>query len=87
MYTIVPHKRVTKFLQKHPQLARQFVEKAEIMQHDPFDKRLDISAIDDEIYRLRIGWYRFLYSIVENELMIFVVDVDSRGDIYKKHRI
>lgn len=54
MYTIIPHKRVTKFLQKNSELARQFIIKAEIMQHDPFDKRLDIKKIEDNFYRLRI---------------------------------
>lgn len=55
MYKIIPHKRVTKFLKKHPDLARQFIEKAEIMERDPFDERLDIKKIDDDFYRLRIG--------------------------------
>lgn len=54
------------------------------MQHDPFDKRLDIKKIEDNFYRLRIWWYRFLYTIEHHELKIFVVDADSRWDIYKK---
>jgi mRNA interferase RelE/StbE len=84
MYTIIPHKRVVKFLQRHPDLARQFVEKAEIMQIDPFDNRLDIKQLEKDFYRLRIGDYRFLYVIEYDTLKILVVDGGSRWDIYKK---
>ena len=33
--------------------------------------------------RLRIGKYRAIFEIVENEIVIFVLGIDSRGDIYK----
>jgi len=84
MYTIIPHKRVLKFLQKHPDIARQFIEKAEIMQNNPFDERLDIKQLEKDFYRLRIGDYRFLYMIENQQLKIFIVDGWSRWDIYKK---
>ena len=34
-------------------------------------------------YRLRIGDYHALYSIHENELIVEVVKIGARGDIYK----
>ncbi|MEE8320466.1 MAG: type II toxin-antitoxin system RelE/ParE family toxin [Gammaproteobacteria bacterium] len=34
-------------------------------------------------YRLRIGDYRALYRIYENELIIEVIKLGSRGDVYK----
>ena len=33
-------------------------------------------------YRLRVGNYRFLYDIIEDELLIFIEKSDNRGDIY-----
>ncbi|MGL4903590.1 MAG: type II toxin-antitoxin system RelE family toxin, partial [Cetobacterium sp.] len=36
-----------------------------------------------DIKRLRIGSYRALFKIVNNELVILVIDIGSRGDIYK----
>lgn len=37
----------------------------------------------DNLYRLRIGKYRAIFQIKNNELIILVFDIDSRGDIYK----
>lgn len=37
----------------------------------------------EPIKRLRIGKYRALFEIVEYEIIILVLDIDSRGDIYK----
>ena len=35
-------------------------------------------------YRLRLGKYRALFRIADNELLILVIDIGSRGPIYKK---
>ncbi|EHE0558430.1 hypothetical protein J0E37_000517 [Campylobacter upsaliensis] len=51
-----------------------------------FDKFLakhqDIQAKANH-YRLRIGKYRFLYEVLESEILIYAYKADSRGDIYK----
>ena len=38
----------------------------------------------DEKYRLRIGVFRILYSIEDEKLIIYIVKVAHRKDIYKK---
>ncbi|ELB9335810.1 hypothetical protein ABN535_001531 [Campylobacter upsaliensis] len=51
-----------------------------------FDKFLakhqDIQAKANH-YRLRISKYRFLYEVLESEILIYAYKADSRGDIYK----
>lgn len=37
----------------------------------------------DDMFRLRIGGYRAVFRVVDNELLVYVFDIDSRGDIYK----
>ncbi|MBP6281845.1 MAG: type II toxin-antitoxin system RelE/ParE family toxin [Leptotrichiaceae bacterium] len=37
----------------------------------------------ESLKRLRIGKYRAIFEIINNEIMILVLDIDSRGDIYK----
>ena len=36
-------------------------------------------------YRIRIGDYRVVYEIQDNRLVILVVAVGHRGDIYNRH--
>ena len=36
-----------------------------------------------DTYRLRVGKYRIIFEWIENEIVIDVIDADSRGDIYK----
>lgn len=36
-----------------------------------------------EIYRFRIGDYRFFYKISEETVIVFVLDIESRKDAYK----
>ncbi|HHH72508.1 MAG TPA: type II toxin-antitoxin system RelE/ParE family toxin [Sulfuricurvum sp.] len=38
----------------------------------------------DEKYRLRAGNYRILYKIEDSELIIYVVKVGHRRDVYRK---
>jgi mRNA interferase RelE/StbE len=34
-------------------------------------------------YRVRVGWYRIVYSISDRELAVFVVRVAHRKDVYR----
>ena len=38
----------------------------------------------DEKYRIRIGNYRVLYLIEDNKLIIFIVKIGHRKDVYSK---
>ena len=38
----------------------------------------------NDIFRLRIGGYRAIFRVIDNELFIFVFNIGSRGYIYKK---
>jgi mRNA interferase RelE/StbE len=87
-YSLKVHKQVKKFLLSlSPEWRNRFHDKLEILRQNPRDsKLLDIKPMQgagDQLYRLRIGQYRLIYQIVDQELVIFLMTAGSRGDVYK----
>lgn len=39
----------------------------------------------DDLFRLRVGPYRVLYTVNNGEFVIYVVDAGSRGQIYNRY--
>ena len=50
--------------------------------HGPNVKRLETRP-QERLYRYRIGDYRVLYEILEKEIVVLVVKIAKRGDVYK----
>lgn len=81
-YKIVFDKPAQKFLLKQPSEQRKCLLSA--------IKKLpsvgDIKAMQGyaEYFRLRVGSYRVIYSVDNDVLIICVVNIGNRGDIYKK---
>ena len=38
---------------------------------------------EDDLYRIRVGNYRITYSIQDNHLLVLVVKIGHRRDIYR----
>ena len=49
---------------------------------DPFKTVMRLT--NSPFYRLRIGSYRVILDLQQNKMIIFVVETDHRGRIYKK---
>ena len=84
-YEVKASKQVRKFLlscQKN--IADKFYQKAKILAQDPYGKNLDVRILQGqkENRRLRIGKYRFLYTMHKDQILIYFYEADSRGDIY-----
>ncbi|WP_020484061.1 type II toxin-antitoxin system RelE family toxin [Methylomonas sp. MK1] len=84
MYQIIYRKTAAKALLKMPlRVAEQFKAAFEQMAMDDEDG-LDIKKLEGrEGFRLRIGGYRAIYRKLNDVLIIEVLKVGSRGDIYK----
>lgn len=82
-YSIVVRKSVSKDLDRIPKRDTQRIIKAiKALSDDPRppqSKKLS----GDEKYRLRCGVYRILYEIQDNQLIICVVRVRHRRDVYR----
>ncbi len=88
MYLLKIHKQVSKFLIALPTQQRTRIkEKLDLLQTNPYQNPLlDIKMMQgmDGIYRLRVGKYRILYEINDDELLVYLMDAGSRGDVYKQ---
>ena len=84
MYKIHYRKSAAKTLTRMPmKTAQQFMSAFEQLALD-HNEQLDIKKLQNrDGYRLRIGGYRALYRIIAEVLVIEVVAIGSRGDIYK----
>lgn len=38
-----------------------------------------------DLYRIRVGDYRIIYTIQDHKLIVLVLEIGDRKDIYKKH--
>lgn len=77
---------VTKDLRGLPAIdIRRILERIEALRDDPRPVGCTKLTAQDQ-YRVRQGPYRILYSIMDQELVIEVVKVGHRRDIYRDSR-
>lgn len=80
-YRIVIDKPAMKFLQKQPQAQRERLLHA--IQGLPDIGDIKPMSGHDNLYRLRVGSYRVIYTIQGDLLIIRVLTIGNRGDVYK----
>jgi len=80
-YKIVIEKPAMKFLQKQPQAQRERLLKA--IQRLPDDGDIKPMSGHENLYRLRVGSYRVIYTIEGDLLIVRVLTIGNRGDVYK----
>lgn len=83
-YKLEFKKKALKFFQKHQDIKPKFIEAFKDIANNKTCE-YDIKKMSGHIdfYRLRLGKYRAIYTIINDELIILVLDIGSRGDIYK----
>lgn len=85
MYRVSYKKKAIRTLARMPARMRARFEMAfAALAQDPAASGLDVKRLQGrDGYRLRIGDWRALYELDEGHLVILVIDVGSRGDVYK----
>jgi len=84
MYEIIfrnPAKRFLKKLDKHVQ--KEIIAKIEKLKENP---RIGVPLVKNlsGLWRLRHGIYRIIYQIKEFELIVYIIDIGHRSNIYNK---
>ena len=83
-YKIYFRKSAAKELEKLPKAAlRKIIKIVERLSDEPRPAGCE-KLSGHELYRVRHGDYRIVYSIQDNELTIWVIKVGHRKDIYKR---
>jgi mRNA interferase RelE/StbE len=86
MYQIKYRRPARNYLAKLPiKIKSKIVDKLHEIKENPDDPNLDIDQLKGESgYRLRVGRYRVIYTLHKDQLIIEVVRIRPRGDIYKR---
>jgi mRNA interferase RelE/StbE len=85
MYSVIFAKSAIKSLRKMPRnLAELLRAKLEMIAMDPYASHTNVTKLQNRPgYRLRVGDWRVIYEIQDDELIILVIKVGPRGDIYR----
>ncbi len=84
MYKITFSKQADKAIRKMPRnLALKIAKKIKLLAIDPNSMSNVKKLTNHPGYRLRIGDWRVVYIVNDPELIIHVVNIKTRGEIYK----
>jgi len=85
VYKIVFKKEAAKSLSKIPSKAAQSIRrKLEAIAANPYGNHPDAKKLQGrEGYRLRIGDWRVIYEIQNDRLVILVLKIAPRGEVYR----
>lgn len=83
MYQIIILKRAKKFIDRLPMNdKRRIVDAIERLPDGTDIKPMKGSP---DLYRLRVGDYRIIYTVDNGQLIVYVIDAGNRGQIYNRY--
>jgi mRNA-degrading endonuclease RelE of RelBE toxin-antitoxin system len=83
---LVVEKAAAKVLKRiQPKLAAAMLERMNVIAADPMASRANVKSLAGrrDSYRLRQGDWRIIYFVDRKEQRVHVLNVDTRGDVYK----
>ena len=85
MYKISFTKQAYRALHRMPKNTSGLIlEKVELIAADPYAQHNNVTKLQNRSgYRLRVGDWRVIYETQDDQLIILVLKIGSRGDIYR----
>lgn len=83
MYKIIIKKPAKKFIDKLPKNEKLRIINA--IEKLPEGEDIKKLKGHDNIYRLRVGDYRILYTVDNGEFVVIVINAGNRGQIYNQY--
>ena len=62
---------------------KRIITRLKALQHNPRPQGVKKLAGEDDLYRIREGNYRIIYTIQDKELIVLVVKIGDRKDVYR----
>lgn len=85
-YTIIIEKLAEKFIVKLPKSEKENVLKAIYKLSEGSDIKRLKGKNSKGLYRLRVGDYRIIYTVNNQQLIVLVADAGNRGQIYNRYK-
>lgn len=83
-YRVTFKKSVSKDLKSVPKSdVIKIISKIDSLAEDP-RRAGAIKLSDNELYRIRQGLYRIIYEIKDRELIVLVIKIGHRSDVYRR---
>ena len=73
---------IRRMLEREPALYQRVAKALDDLERDPFQGKRLVGELKGR-YSYRVGSYRIVYLIRRHELLVLVIDVGHRRDIYR----
>jgi mRNA interferase RelE/StbE len=84
MYSIEFKPRASRFIEAQPaKIQRQLFTHIEALAFNPRPAGCKLLHTEEKLYRIRSGNYRIIYQIQDKILLVVIVKVGDRKDIYR----
>ena len=65
-------------------IQKRFASRIDRLSENPFPVNSKLLKGSDDTYRLRVGDYRATYQVRKKEVLVLVIKIGHRKDIYRK---